>query len=312
MAYRSRRRVSRRPVTRRRRVTRTKRMRRTYATSRRPRFSGRKRILNVTSRKKRDHMLQILKPSLLSPVTGSPGAIDFSPSANGGSTVTAYGWVATARDQTYQPPGDVGSIIDDATRTATKCYIKGISERMEFTTSGPTPFQHRRIVFTFVGQELVRDNGSAAVGSMWAEANPPGYFRATTRLLPHDAPNAFGWDQLTAVLFKGVRDADWVNVMIAPVDNSRVRLLSDRIKTYNIPNESGVIKEEKYWHPVNKTLIYNDDEDGGGTLRTQLSANNRQSVGDVYIIDLFSVSPAVGTEDHFLFDIQSTLYWHER
>lgn len=294
----------------RRKVAKTWRRRRTIRKRTYPRRKTitRKKILNITSRKKRDHMLSVFKQDVLTPAT-TLGGVDFGP---GAGTTRVFGWIATARDNTTtETGGNFGSVYDESTRTSDDIFLRGIKEKVQFVTDNGQPFQWRRIVFTFVGQEFIRDQASASVGSMWAELNTTGWARAVTRLEPVAAGAAYAWDQMQSVIFRGRRDVDWVGYITAPLDVSRIRPLYDRTRTIRSNNEQGTMRTYHHWHGVNKRLLYNDDEVGGGMESAVLSANNRQSCGDVYVIDIFELSPASG-DSHYLFHPQSTMYWHER
>lgn len=259
-------------------------------------------------------MLQRLRPDPLFSGDGVAGAISFGPTQ--GQTTdnfSIFGWIATARDNKTIPSGsNYGSVYDDASRTASNCYIRGLSEKVSFATNNGRSFQWRRVVFAFTGQELIREASSAAYGQLWGSTDTNGYVRATTNLRPV-VGNPYGWNQLQSVLFRGVINVDWITPMTAPIDKTRVRLIYDKLRTVVPQTEEGVLKTYKHWHEVNKTLVYNDDEVGGGKIPgIVLSANNRQSVGDIYVIDMFDTGPGATGDDGYQFNIESTLYWHER
>lgn len=266
----------------------------------------RKKVLNITSVKKRDNMIPAQKAN------GESQTI-----VVGGTTISSatgtrhiYGWQPTARDNTVIP-GDHSSPFDESSRSKSSCFMRGLRERVFFEGRTPAPVIWRRIVFAFTGQEIVRDQVTGAVSTLFAELNPQGYVRLTVPIQTGTTvPVAYLRDNLTNILFRGREQLDWEDPLIAKVDHSRVKLISDRTMTLKSGNQLGVMTTKKRWYPFNKTLIYNDDESAGGKNASFFSANNRQSMGDVYVIDIFGL--VTGSETELVFKSEATLYWHER
>ena len=76
-------------------------------------------------------------------------------------------------------------------------------------------------------------------------------------------------------------------------------------------NDDATDRVYSIWHPMNHNLIYDEDEIGGKESMGSLSAMNRQSMGDYYIVDF--LEPAlIGGDDTITFNPEATLYWHER
>ena len=65
------------------------------------------------------------------------------------------------------------------------------------------------------------------------------------------------------------------------------------------------------WLPINKTLVYSDEEAGNDINQGQLSTLGRQGLGDVFVLDLFDCSTA-NNASSLVFEPEATLYWHER
>lgn len=267
---------------------------------------GRKRILNITSVKHADHMLQANKSDPLNPaVTLAP---HFMTSTAG--TRHIFGWVCTARDNTNLPGVPAGP-FDKSSRTSTTCFMRGLKEKILIESETNAPFVWRRILFTFTGQEILADQASTDVATMFAEVAPQGYVRTTTAIQNGTTfPTPFLRANLVGILFRGVENIDWSDVIDAPVDTTRVKLLYDSKMNINSGNDVGVLKRFSRWHPFNKNLVYNDDENAGGRNASFLSANSRSSMGDVYVIDIFALS--TGAENNVAFSAQASLYWHER
>lgn len=301
LSYRRRRYPARRSTVKRRT---TRRSPRTYRSRPRLPKMTKKRILNVTSRKKQDNML-----SYINPVVGDGAA--------GGVTITAnerywvFAFIATARNADYQLGGPRGIVTDDATRTATRCFMRGIRENIRLETTTNHAYLWRRICFTFTGPELIRDATTGVEYPFWAETSD-GFRRSLTQLLPGIPPATVLNGQLLDILFKGVVNVDWDQLITAKTDNRRLKIMYDRTRRITSANDVGKMLDVKLWHPMNKNLVYNDDEQGGGKLVPYLSAVNRSSMGDYYIIDIFDTGITGVGADALTFTPQSALYWHEK
>lgn len=223
----------------------------------------------------------------------------------------ALGFVATARTITSSSSAGESNVNDDASRTATRCFMRGIKEHIRFESGTGRSYLWRRICFKFTGQEILGPNGSGLFGSMWSETSA-GYVRAMTLLISGSTTDPTVWNNLVNILFKGQANVDWNDIMAAKVDNTRVHLAYDHTTRLQPKNDSGQQWKIDRWHPMNKTLIYNDDESGGSKLGTELSTNTRLSMGDYYIIDLFDMGLAPSDGDVLNVAMNSTLYWHER
>jgi len=267
---------------------------------------SRKRILNITSAKHVDHMLMARKVDPLNPaVTLAPQFM-----SSGAGTRHILGWICTARDNTNLPGVPAGP-FDKSSRLSTTCFMRGLKEKILIETETNAPFVWRRILFTFTGQEILRDQLSDDVATLFAEVAPQGYVRATTSIqVGSTSPTPFLRANLVNILFRGVEGIDWSDIIDAPIDNTRVTLLSDNKVNVNSGNDVGVLKRYNRWHPFNKNLVYNDDENAGGRNASFLSANTRASMGDVYVIDMFAL--ATGVANTVGFSAESALYWHER
>lgn len=112
------------------------------------------------------------------------------------------------------------------------------------------------------------------------------------------------------LIFRGAQGVDWVDRHIAPTDNRTVTILSDKKRTFN-SGAGSYARVEKQWVPFNKSLVYNDDESGSSEISSNFSTQGKQGMGDVYVYDVFTPTPALGTGT-LLWTAQASLYWHER
>lgn len=262
---------------------------------------SRKRILNISSRKKSDTMQNYT---------------NVNPGTEGGTTYTAdnsilsggnlYGflWCATARNNN-DGTGAGGIIMDSATRTAMTCYMRGLKEKIQIQTNSGMSWQWRRICFTMKGGSL--DNNQDSINKLYAFTTS-GFKRVTA--------NWYGMDKqkqaLFAPLFKGGEGIDWKNYFSAKTDANLVSVKYDKTVIIQSGNQSGVMRNFNRWHPMNKNLVYNDDESGGAESTGNLSTNGRAGMGDYYVVDLIGSGTGGTSSDRLSWAPTATLYWHEK
>lgn len=278
----------------------------------------RRRVLNISSRKKQDNMLPRSGTAFQN--DGNIGPIVVPGNKQGGAVIA---WICTARDMTDETDPDGTNVTMAATRTAQWCYMRGLKEKIDIYTNSPHTWYWRRIVFTYKGSELLfpqaqaanPDAGKLSRGSLWSESSA-GYERFMADLNRSDGvrpvDNVQLRDQLVEVLFKGQINRDWRTGRNAKVDNQRVRVMHDKTTMLRSGNDRGTAWMKKRWHPFNKSIMYNDDENGAAELSGYLSTSGRAGMGDVYVIDFIEAAPGASASDQLGFEPQATLYWHER
>lgn len=266
----------------------------------------------MTSVKKRNTMLQIANTSTAGggPVTIGPGA--YYVTGSNGNNVSLF--CPTAMDLSSST-GVPNTIVQQASRTATTCYIKGFSEKIRIQTSSGIPWFWRRITF----------RSRSNVFSTFAPADTPtqtnsGYtsFTETSngmqRLYFNQTINAANQTlfRIHDILFRGTVNQDWVDPQTAQVDTTRVELVSDKRLTIRSGNQAGTVKDVTMWHPYNHNLVYDDDEAGATENTSYLSVNDKRGNGDMYIYDLFTAGTGSTSSDILQLTSTSTLYWHEK
>lgn len=296
--FRRRRLRRRRNPIRRRTITRTRRVR-----TRRPRRSmiSRRRILNVSSTKKQDAMMPWSSNRNDTPsYTSGPILFDRTLSFNANRTMV---FVPTARDRTIAGTSDPNS---EARRTATSTYARGYAERVTISTNSGLPWRWRRIVFMFKGTSLIADNAD----QFYYERTTQGMSRLQ---IPTKTANDVTMDQ---TIFQGSLDVDWASRMDAPLDRTRIKVVSDVTRTFNPGNQTGTSRTFNTFYPINHTLIYNDDEYGNDTLDVYFSSTHPASCGDMYIVDYFSSmalpEPLLSGTSQIAVQCEGRYYWHER
>ncbi|QNI80848.1 coat protein [Tecoma stans associated gemykolovirus] len=273
----------------------------TKRTYRKNRSMSKRRLLNTTSTKKRDTMLPWTNMTSSSQTgsttyTTSPAVI-----TGGVSLAPMTIWCATARD--LSPNTGTAAPATQALRTATTCFMKGLNENIEIQISDGVPWQWRRICFTskLMSQFLLPTSAfsiynETSNGMMRTINQPTGTLR----------------QNLEAFLFRGAVNVDWNDQIIAPLDTTRVTVLYDKTTTLAAGNEQGSIRKFKRYLPLNKNIVYDDDENGDQENSAYLSVGSKAGMGDLFVVDIFRPRVGSSTSNQLLFSPNTTLYWHEK
>lgn len=278
----------------------------------------RKSILNLTSRKKRNGMLSF-----------SNSANSGSISAMGQNALTIIGSATGANGGVqgfvhFRPTGmdlfTAGTLpnpIDfPASRTATTCFMRGLSENIRIETSSGNPWFHRRICITSRSRLFLDLSTSDPPGTERSQLatgvieTSNGFQRLAGNYILDSMSGTF--TNQTEALFKGQVGIDWDDIISAPVDTTRVDLKFDKTWVYKSGNERGVLRESKLWHGMNKNIVYDDDEIGAGQASVNFSVQDKRGMGDYHVFDIFAQGSSGSTSDLLKIRYTSTMYWHEK
>jgi hypothetical protein len=194
--------------------------------------------------------------------------------------------------------------------------MRGLKENIRIQTSSGIPWFHRRICFTFRNSpqpfdiKAPGDTPSVTYTSYLDTTN--GIERLLFNQYVNSQPATIAAQQ--GVIFRGTQGKDWDDPIIAPVDATRVDLKYDKTRVYRSGNQAGTLREIKLWHPMNKTLVYDDDESGdiedsGGSY---VSVSDKRGMGNYYILDIIQAGAGSGAGDLLQMKCNSQLFWHER
>ncbi|AXL65882.1 putative capsid protein [Sierra dome spider associated circular virus 1] len=306
--------------------TRARRTRRSFARSKRPRRSylpsrrrsggkkrtyrkkgSRKMILNMTSTKKRDTMINYTNVTGTSQIGGTAYSTSPAIITGGYTTFNPFVWVATARDNTTANSGGAGLKFFQSTRTATTCFMRGLAESIEIQVSDGLPWQWRRICFTYKGiADLIPSVTTAPAFSLSQETSS-GWVRTVNAL-----PNNTYRDNFEAVIFRGSKGVDFSEPLTAPLDPTRITVKYDKTRTIASGNEDGCIRKYKFWHGMNKNLVYADDESGGVENVGYFSTQSKAGMGDYVVVDYFLPRTGSTSANKLSFNATASLYWHEK
>jgi len=205
---------------------------------------------------------------------------------------------------------DSGMYPTEADRHKSRVYFRGVRERLSMETNSNAAWIHRRVVF-LDQSEIIRahmppDTAQTLLGGagytrpLWAVLNTAG---ATE-------PGATAWSEISDEIYDGQLGMDWASFLTARFDSQKIKVLYDRMRRISSGNDRGTWVTPKYWHPINRTLVYDDDQDGNSINTAPWSNGSRQSCGDVIVLDLFSCADGE-TADEIRIGSEATVYWHE-
>nr|QVW56565.1 MAG: capsid protein [Gemykolovirus] len=265
-------------------------------------------ILNTTSRKKQDNMLSF---SNTNGAGASQTVAAGSLFVNGSTGYAMSVFCPTARS--FITAGSTGSIVDVSDRNAMTCYMRGYSENLRIQTSSPLPWLWRRICFTTKGgsftQPATGDTAPTQTVQPYSDTSI-GMARKWFNLQVNNSPNTVA--AYNGIIFKGTFGYDWNDVITAKTDQTRITVKSDVTRRIITGNNSGHFSERKLWYPMNRNLVYDDDEQGAAEIPSYYSTGAKPGMGDYFIVDY--VVPGVGgtSSDVINLNCTATLYWHEK
>ncbi|UDN67431.1 capsid protein [robinz virus RP_380] len=270
-----------------------------------PKMTKRK-ILNITSRKKRNTMLSVTNSTM-----AGVGQATFTttPLVVNAGTQGWVVWAATA--QHYQPDANVTQV---SARTSARCFMRGLKEKIKIQTSSALPWFWRRIVFRAKNAvpftEYITSPTNLGIGP-WYDGSS-GIQRLLLNSNSQTVNQAPTVSRQQSVLFKGTSGVDWNDPIYAAVDTTRVTLMFDKTWTIKSGNNNGTIKEVNLWHTMNKYLVYDDDENGFTETSQYLSTDASPGMGDVFVIDQFQCGTGGTASDLLQFGTNASLYWHKK
>jgi len=287
----------------------TRRPRRYTAKKRtyRKRKMTKRKLINVMSRKKRDSMLSGafdgLNPSPESPVTGGIALQMNQTNANGRVHMT----FANVSHR-YLVPNNAAY---RAYRTDTRTYVKGFSQTYTIVPTSSSCWWHRRIMFAskelFTTVEVQQSIGAQSFQGDSATVLRMRDLGNITEGPYNDLRNA-----VLDRLFSGTGGIDWISPFRAKTDKTRVTVLSDRSFNYSSGNEVSKPVIRKVYDAINRTVVYDDDEDGLSMTPSPLSVDSKSGLGNIYLVDFFFCPAPDDPDDALNVSSQATYYWHEK
>lgn len=181
--------------------------------------------------------------------------------------------------------------------------MRGVKESIMANTNSGITWKWRRICFTLKGDTINQFNTDPDTSPVFRQTS-----NGMMRLWHQDLSVI---NAATALVFKGQNQTDWSDHFAAKVDPTQVTVKFDKTFIISSGNSQGVVRKMKLWHPMNKTLIYEDNENGDAMTPSPFSVESKAGMGDYYIYDIVEPNGGSGT-DTLTLDSQATMYWHER
>lgn len=250
---------------------------------------SKRRILNMTSKKKQDNMLCVTATSAGQTPAQAPLTIP-------GNVPVQLVWCATARDR--ESPN--GSDTTISVRESDVCFMRGLKERVAVSTNSGASWKWRRICFTAKGL-----NGSFGTGVDSLETSS-----GWVRLVANQNNTTMG-NFLLQYMFKGTQGVDWSDAFVAKVDTNRITVKYDKLFRMSSGNSNGKYYDRKFWFPMNHNLNYSNDEAGETEGNDNHSTLGKAGMGDYYVVD-FIICQTNSDGDRLIFNPEATLYWHEK
>lgn len=283
-----------------------------------------RKLLSVTSHKKKDTMAQwtnTLNDGTSTVVGMQQGAAYVRARPPVGTLGVPFGgffwWDATARASLTNDTGGKPNIFDESTRTSTTCFMRGLRERIDIETSNAKPWRWRRVCITthdslFDSPSdpafVIPYNGSLLTSNGYGRPWYNAYTLAGDTGVPEMSVLR---NSMFSLIFAGTL-GDWNDIHTAKLDTRRVTVKYDKTRIIRSGNDSGVMKTYHHWHPMNKNLVYDDDESGGSKDQSTLSVTSKAGMGNYIVLDFFFCQEGGVETDLLKVASSTTLYWHEK
>lgn len=262
---------------------------------------SRRGIVEATSKKKKDNLVtwsNVTIPRAPAPPVSATGAL-----LQGGATNYHFLFSPSARGKMTNPTTQV-TVDDESTRASTVTYAKGYRERINIQTNSALPWSWRRIVFSMKGTLQYFNTGTGLAPQYLLTSS--GYVRLVTEMSGSQTA------VLQNLIFDGAQGIDWRDPLDAKTDSTIVTILSDQTRIFTPQTSSGLIKNFRVYYPLEKNIVYGEDEYGGEDPSNEWSTLGKPGMGDVLIYDYIAPKSGNTFSDQMSIDFQGTWYWHEK
>lgn len=271
-------------------------------------------MINMLSKKKRDIMLSAA-------ASGNNPAPDATLSGNtirilantvSSSFLSGIHTFVFCPAQRYLVPNNADFV---AARTSTRPYYTGIAERYTLVPNDASLWWHRRVVFASKTLYAEAVTGLAGNGVIAAQSSATTTTQRKFRDMSSDAGASYSTlaTALVTDMFAGIYTTDWNDPMRAKLDRARITVLSDRLTTVKSGNDSSCPRICRHYTSINKTVVYQDEENGVTMSVSPFSVTSKSGLGNIYVMDFFECPAPIGTTTSSLYvSSEQTLYWHEK
>jgi len=278
--------------------------RRTY----RRKTSGRG-LINKMSKKKRDIMVSAANATAnadpIAPIVSGQGPTILANGIKDG--ISLFSFCPTWR---YLKPSNASYVSQ---RTSSRLWLKGISETLSFIPNDGSTWIWRRYIVRWKGNytgEITTNllTGAESTSGATTTRKWRNYAVAST-----DTGINAAYDSMQENNYMGVKTTDWSNQMNAKLDNTKFDILYDKTTHLRSGNQAGAPRRIRRYHPLNCSIVYDDEENGLNITPSPSSVLSKLGKGNVFIFDLFTCpAPISATTSSLAMGSNCTLYWHEK
>ena len=273
-------------------------------------------MINIMSKKKRDTMLSSAGSGVNPPpeAVASGSSIILSP-----FTSTSNLFESGVHSLLFVPsmkPLTPSNATFVAQRTNTYCYYKGLAETYTFLPNDNSVWWHRRVVFSSRRRFAELNQVTSGSGTLAPAVTAGGISRRKFKDMS-ESTGLDGFSDIQALViaevFRGSYNTDWSDPLRARLDTTKINVHSDRLVTLRSANDVPSPRIVKHFTPINKTIVYDDEEIGVGMQSSYYSVQGKSGIGDLYVLDFFECPvPNDTTTTTLNISSQFTSYWHEK
>lgn len=197
-----------------------------------------------------------------------------------------------------------------SSRTASDCYIVGLSERFEIIPSDSSMWFWRRVIVSW--KDVF---GLLTVEVQTGADNQGGISRRPLVDLARTSANQdynAAYDEVIDKLFQGVYSTDWNNTLTAKIDNRRFTVHSDRRRTIKSGNAASAPRTVKTYQKFGKMMYFDDEENGTSVTPAYKSVTDKRGMGNIFVFDFFQCPAPLVATSNITVGVNSTMYWHEK
>lgn len=221
-----------------------------------------------------------------------PRGVDVNIPANGTAALTQCMSYRERDDQMSAP-----------VRNKREIFLKGFAENIRFDVNSAYPLMVRRVIYA-TPYKITLDGGVSG---------PTTQDTKVVTSKKHYVGLGYGPKNVDVpeLVLAGTNQVDWNDIMTAKIDNTRIRLFSDKMFSIRSGNTADAFKQFKFYDRINRKATYDDEESansilGSGWL-TEAHNGDLQNVYCTYFLQNLSSTNITPTIHQM-----RTMYWHEK
>lgn len=241
----------------------------------------------------------------ISPITSGQGPIILANGIKDGISLFAF-------NPTYRwlKPNNASYVSQ---RTSSRLWLKGISETLSFIPNDGSTWIWRRYILQAKNTYSADSTQNGLIGAeSLSGATTTRKWRNYAVASTDTGINA-AYDLMQEQNYMGVKTTDWSNQMNAKLDSTKFDVLYDKTTHLRSGNQAGAPRRLRRYHPLNCSIVYDDEENGLSISPSPTSVQSKLGKGNIFIFDLFTCpAPISATTSQLAMGSNCTLYWHEK